>query len=217
MHVPGPEKHEHVLRQYEAEAADYDRRWSSYSRATLGAALRHVRCDGTETVLDLACGTGELARRMLERWPGLRIHGIDLSSNMLGEARRKLIQRPLASFTRAEVSVLPFRDESFDLAITTNSFHYFRQPLATSNEIHRVLRPGGRLLVVDWCHDYWTCKVCEIYLRLVDPAHFKMYGMRSCSSLLEEAHLRVTTRTRFKVGLLWGLMVIGSVKPASAS
>jgi trans-aconitate methyltransferase len=56
---------------YDRLATIYDRRWRSYEEATLHAALEGISCTGTEHLLDLACGTGELERLLLDRWPKL--------------------------------------------------------------------------------------------------------------------------------------------------
>jgi SAM-dependent methyltransferase len=90
--------------------------------------------------------------------------------------------------------------------VCANSFHYFRQPLAALREVARILRSGGSLVLVDWCDDYLTCKLCSAWLRLTDPACFRTYTLRSGEALLGQAGLKVIHRDRFRVGWLWGLM-----------
>ena len=65
---------------------------------------------------------------------------------------------------------------------------------------------GGWLVVTDWRDDYLACKVCDWVLRLVDPAHFRMYGMKQCQALLAEAGFHLDRAQRFKVDWLWGLL-----------
>jgi ubiquinone/menaquinone biosynthesis C-methylase UbiE len=107
---------------------------------------------------------------------------------------------------QAEASKLPLADASFDWVVCANSFHYFRQPVVALAEMRRVLRPGGTLVLVDWCDDYVTCKLCSLWLRWTDAAFYRTYTLRECQALLEQAGFGIVENRRFRVGWLWGLM-----------
>jgi len=191
--------------EYDHLAPVYDRRWRHYIDATLRAIVRQVRFQGQEHVLDIACGTGELERQLLPRWPDLRIVGVDVSLGMLRQAVAKVRAEQVA-WVQADVARLPFPDASFDTAVCANSFHYFPAPAQALHEIHRVLRPGGQFVLVDWCDDYLSCKLCSLWLRLTEPAFHETYTLRSCRSLLEGAGFEITHTDHFRVGLIWGMM-----------
>jgi ubiquinone/menaquinone biosynthesis C-methylase UbiE len=196
---------EAVRREYDRLADSYDRRWRTYVEATLHAVLEAVSFQGQERLLDIACGTGELERQLLARWPSLRIVGTDLSLGMLRQAAAKRECRN-ALWVHAEASQLPFPDNTFDGAICANSFHYFRSPAQALQEAHRVLRSHGSFVLVDWCDDYLSCKVCGLWLRLTDPAFCRTYTVRGCRSLLEAAGFEVLRSEHFRVRWIWGLM-----------
>lgn len=106
-----------------------------------------------EAVLDVGCGTGTLALVAKERVGATgRVTGIDPSAQLLARARRKATRRSLEiNFQPGVIEQLPFPDQSFDVVLSTLMMHHLpddlkRQGLA---EIARVLKPGGRLLVVD--------------------------------------------------------------------
>lgn len=80
---------EPARRSYDRLAPDYDRRWKFYVDATLRAVMETARFEGSERVLDLACGTGALEMRLLEQWPELRMVGVDVSLGMLRQAAGK--------------------------------------------------------------------------------------------------------------------------------
>src|SRR5262245_49713909 len=98
--------------------------------------------------LDIGCGTGFLAFELAAR--GQRVTGIDFAPAMLAEARRKAAERGVAiRFEEADAEHLPFSPGSFDLAISRHVLWTLPHPQAAIDEWIRVLRPGGRLVVVD--------------------------------------------------------------------
>lgn len=200
----GADDHAPVRRAYGRLAAIYDRRWRRYVDATVRETLARIELTPGSAVLDVACGTGVLLGALRsEREPG-RLVGVDLSIAMLEVARRRL--GPGVDLAEASAEGLPFGDRTFDLVVSTNAFHYFRRPLAALGEMRRVLRPGGRLVLADWCDDYLACRVCDLVLRALDPSHFRTYGTKRCRRMLEAAALRVARLERYKITWLWGLM-----------
>ncbi len=113
-----------------------------------------ARLQPGEAVLDVGCGTGTLALVAKERVGETgRVAGIDPSAPLLDGARRKAARRGLPiDFQLGVIEQIAFPDQSFDVVLNTFMMHHLphdlkRQGLA---EIARVLKPGGRLLVVDF-------------------------------------------------------------------
>jgi ubiquinone/menaquinone biosynthesis C-methylase UbiE len=107
-----------------------------------------------EAVLDIGCGTGTLAIAAMHH-VGLSgsVHGIDASREMIARARRKAAKAGVSTvFDVAAAEQLPFPDSRFDVVLSTLMLHHLprgtRQQCA--NEIRRVLKPGGRVLAVDF-------------------------------------------------------------------
>jgi ubiquinone/menaquinone biosynthesis C-methylase UbiE len=196
---------EQVHAEYDRLASFYDRRWRRYIDATLRIVDEVIRCEAPGWILDAPCGTGELEQRLAGRSAGLQLVGVDVSHGMLRQAAVKNADRS-ALWLRADVSTLPLADASFDLVVCANSFHYFRSATAALAELCRVLRPGGRLVLVDWCDDYRMCKLCSAWLRWSDPAFYRTYSTNECRSLLEQAGLAVVDQRQFRVGWVWGMM-----------
>ena len=108
-----------------------------------------------ERVLDIGSGPGFLAAEMAaEVGPGGRVHGIDPSESMLASARRR--DAPV-EYGTGDALALPFPDEHFDVAVCTQVYEYVEDIAAALAEARRVLRPGGRLLVLDtdWDSIVW--------------------------------------------------------------
>lgn len=94
-------------------------------------------------VLDLATGVGATAGVLLERYPGIRLTGVDLSPSQLAHARAN---HPGPFYVQADAARLPFRDASFDRVHCTWLLEHVRNPVAVLEEVRRVLRPGGYCL-----------------------------------------------------------------------
>ncbi len=156
-----------------------------------------------DRTLNIACGTGELERRLVRRYPQLRLTGTDLSLTMLRHAASKSLH---VDWLAAVSTQLPLAAGAFDQVLCVNAFHYFRQPEESLLEMRRALRPGGTLVLVDWCDDYWSCKLCSVWLRITDRAFHRAYSLSACQRLVEQTGFQVVSAQRRRIDWLWGLM-----------
>ena len=107
--------------------------------------IKEVLGDGVESVLDIACGTGDLG--FLFKKSGVeKVIGIDFSENMLKVAAHKVIEKERDSvlFSRADALELPFQDELFEAVVTGFSLRNVDGIEKMFGEVYRVLKPGGR-------------------------------------------------------------------------
>ena len=115
-----------------------------------------------EHVLDIGSGPGFLAVEMAaEVGPDGRVAGVEPSESMLDLARRR--DRPPGAapvdFQAGEATALPYPDGSFDAVTSTQVYEYVADMSTALAEAHRVLRPGGRVLILDtdWDSIVWRC------------------------------------------------------------
>ena len=102
--------------------------------------------------LDVGTGPGQIPIKVALRLPQLRIVGIDLSEAMLAKARNSAAAAGVEGqvrFEMADARRLPFPDRHFDLVMCNSLLHHAADPLATLNELARVTRPQGALLLRD--------------------------------------------------------------------
>jgi arsenite methyltransferase len=124
------------------------------ARAALGAAPG-------EHVLDVGCGPGFYVAELLEEvGAGGRVVGADASPAMLALASRRCADRASAGFLAADATSLPVADAGFDAALCVQVLEYVPDVAATLAGMHRVLRPGGRLVVwdIDWSTVSWQSR-----------------------------------------------------------
>jgi len=113
-----------------------DRRWR---RETVRAVVRPG-----DVVLDAACGTGDLAVGAARA--GAQVTGLDFSAAMLERARRKA---PALDWVQGDLLALPFEDASFDAATVGFGIRNVSDLARSIEELRRVLRPGGRLAILE--------------------------------------------------------------------
>lgn len=197
-----------VRAQYEQLADIYDLRWRKYINNTLTFLYNWEQIDSQSTVLDIACGTGEFERLLLDKNPTQRITGVDISEKMLDIAREKYRVYSNVEFHQTSANSLPFANHTFDIAVCANAFHYFEQPLVALSEIKRVLKPNGKLIILDWNKDFLICRICDWILQIFDPAHQQCYTQEELHQLLISANFKINRAVIVRFGVIWGLMAV---------
>ena len=126
-----------LTRLFDAVAPQWDT-FASAERLTAFEAALDAVPDPPERVVDLGTGTGEAALAIARRWPDADVLGLDVSPEMVAEARRKAGDR--VRFEVADARRLPVPDASFDLVAMNNMIPFF-------DELARVVAPGGQLVM----------------------------------------------------------------------
>jgi ubiquinone/menaquinone biosynthesis C-methylase UbiE len=110
------------------------------------AALDLLDLDRDDRVLDVGCGTGFATEGLLGRVEV--VHGLDQSSHQMEKAFEKFGTRGRVRFCRGDAERLPFADDAFDVVWSSGSIEYWPNPVDALEELRRVTRPGGQVLVV---------------------------------------------------------------------
>ncbi len=195
-----------VRRAYDRLADSYDRRWSTYVDASTDETLSRMPLAAEMRLLDVGCGTGVLLDKVVDTYPDIETTGVDMSPEMLKVARRRLPDG--VELLEADATDLPFDDDSFDLVVSTSAFHHIDRPQIALEEIHRVLDVSGTLVLTDWCTDFWTTRLLEWALRLLDPAHHRGYGADELTARVQRAGFQKLQLDRYKIQWQWGLMTL---------
>ncbi|RUL83382.1 class I SAM-dependent methyltransferase [Tautonia sociabilis] len=165
------------------QATEEFNRWSrSYDQSILQwllfgpsrrALIRRIRQrfgDRPITVLDVGCGTGQFGEQILRSLPNARVVGMDLVRAMLnGGSHRWARHREGLLPVQGDSEHLPFASGSFDVVTCANSFHHYPDQGRAVSEMNRVLKPGGRLMLIDGYRDApWGWFIYDVCVETVE-------------------------------------------------
>ena len=113
--------------------------------------LSHVEIGKDFAILDVGCGGGRTVGKLADAASEGRIYGIDYSAESVATSRREnaaRIAEGRVEIEQASVSRLPFSDDRFDLVTAVETQYYWPDPVGDMKEIRRILKPGGRAVVI---------------------------------------------------------------------
>lgn len=190
---------EHLRRLWNRYAPRYDRDIGFLERLQFAGGREWVCSQATGAVLEVAIGTG---RNLPFYPPEARLTGIDLSPAMLDLARGRAAELGREIEIReGDAEELPFPDASFDTVVCTLGLCGIPDDRAAISEMHRVLRPGGTLLLLD--HIVSHHRLIHLGQWLLEKLTLRMLGdymTRRPLPLVQEAGFAVQRRQRLKAG-----------------
>lgn len=216
METRHPDVKELVERHFGRAAARYAVSEVHRAAPDLDALVEAAEPTGREQALDVGCGPGHTALALAPRVAS--VLGIDLSEAMLEQARTLAAARGLANveFRRADVERLPFEDARFDVVASRQSAHHYADVRAALAELARVLRPDGRLLLLDTVapEDPAGDTLLNAVELLRDPSHVRDWRPSEWLALLRGAGLEAEQRAAWPLRLGFESWVARSETPA---
>lgn len=169
-------------------------------------------------LLDIGTGPGGIPLKIAQRLPAMRVVGIDCSPNMIQAARRAAAAQGLSDrvrFFAGDANRLCFQEACFDFVLSNSLLHHLENPVAAFNEMGRVVKPGGVVLLRDlrrpsrlafplhvrWYGRYYTGLMYKLYVDSVRAA----YTGEELAALLRKSALtdaRIFFHARTHLGFL---------------
>ena len=201
---------------YDIHSMFYDATFGRLVCRRIARAISHMNLQGHDRVLDLGIGTGV----SLNYYPTDRglITGVDLSSGMLREARKKIREqgRTNAQVFQADAMKLPFADDSFDHVFISHVISVVSDPCRLVQEAQRVARPGARIVIVN--HFQSTNRFIALIEKWLCPLCTKL-GWRSdlaLQDLVRQTGVEIDYRYKLESIDLWETVVMVNNKSALA-
>jgi ubiquinone/menaquinone biosynthesis C-methylase UbiE len=196
----GHSEHDRVIaRAFTEQAAGFDASAVANAQTLLDAIVGIAEPQAGERWLEAACGPGVIARAFAPHVAS--VHGVDLTPAMIDTARRRAAEAgaPNLTFDVADATATGLPAASFDGAVTRFSIHHLPVPARLFEELARIVRPGGRLVIADHLADEdadaraWSQEI----ERLRDPSHWasvtaeqmRVFGERAGLELSDERRL----------------------------
>jgi ubiquinone/menaquinone biosynthesis C-methylase UbiE len=194
---------------WDKHAPDYDKKITFGERNLLGGGREWICSRATGNVLEVAIGTG----RNLPFYPaGVRITGIEISPGMLAFARQRARDLGIqAELSEGDAEALPFQDNTFDTVVCALSLCTIPDHAKAIGEMARVLKPGGKLLLLDHIGSrWWPVWAIQRFIELF-TARSGDYQTRRPLPMLAPAGLQVVESEQLK----WGTIErVAAIKPA---
>jgi ubiquinone/menaquinone biosynthesis C-methylase UbiE len=202
-----------LRRYWDKHSRSYDRDMRFFDRIAFGPSRAWICAQATGDVLEVAIGTG----LNLPHYPAeVRLTGVEWSPAMLAHARRRADQLGrTVTLEEGDAQALPYQDASFDTVVCTLSLCAIPDDQRAVAEMIRVLRPGGRLLLLDHvAASAWPVRAVQRLLELVTVPtggeHFRRRPLRH----VQAAGLALERHDRFKLGIVERLTARKPATPA---
>ena len=199
MHGRRPQHAELVDQAFTHQAASFNASAVANASELLDRILDRAKPQPTERWLEAACGPGIISRRLAAAAGS--VHGIDATEAMIDTARREAEAERVAnvSFELGDATATSLPTASFDGAVTRFSVHHIPVPARLMEELARLVRPGGKILVLDHLADEdaesrsWALEI----ERLRDPSHWASLSASHLPQLGRDEGLSLTHDERF--------------------
>ena len=205
-----------IQQQFGAVAANYTTSLVHASGADLAGLIAAAALSGTERVIDIGCGAGHVTIGLAPQ--AGELVAIDLTDAMLDQTRAQVTAKGFTNVRveSADAAQLPYPDASFDIAVSRYAAHHFADPLSCLREIFRVLKPGGRWLLVDVVSP--VAPMADTFLNAVeilrDPSHVRDHSVTQWLEMCQVAGFVAKHETTWSVRLEFASWVTRMATPA---
>lgn len=170
---------------FDSQALTYDDdKNGKHAREQYSLILSEISTMKFTNVVDIGCGTGEIIKNLVSKYPNVKFTGVDLSEKMLEQAKDKLCKK--AVFILGDAERLPLESDSFDLVICNDSFHHYPNPQQAICEFNRILKKDGILLLSDYWKPWLLRQIMNVFIRFSKDGDVKVYSKEEITSFLSK-------------------------------
>lgn len=182
-----------VIREFTKQAESFNEYQKAFSKEEYNDfALSNMHLNGTENVLEVAAGTCAFGRMVAPHVA--HVTEFDVTEAMLDVGKKEAAKAGITnvSFILGTAENMPFGDSTFDIVMSRLAFHHFENPETVYKEMVRVLKPGGKLVVIDMkAREEEVRDTADDIERHRDPSHVRCLSESEFRKMAEEASLSV--------------------------
>ncbi len=138
-----------------------------------------------EKILDLGCGDGRFLEKLHKLESSIELYGVDISENMIAAGKERGI--PGCSLELGDAENLPYRDHTLDRIYCLNSFHHYPNPKRVAEEMWRVLKPGGLLVIGEVYVLPGLREIINLLLPYGWTGDYRIYSKKTLNNIFRES------------------------------
>lgn len=188
-----------IIEQFTQQAIPFTQVAGHSQQDALKLLLEVSGVTAQDSVLDVACGPGLVACEFAKH--AKQVTGIDLTPAMIEQAAQRQQAQGLANLTWqvGDVTKLPYADASFSMVITRFSFHHFVEPQSVLQEMWRVCKPEGTVMLVDVALPPEKVEAYNQMEKLRDPSHTRALTVQEFLSMAQHCGLQQLKTAGFEI------------------
>lgn len=203
---------EQTIPAYDRQAASYEAKWKNYLARTHEAFLRRITTTADDTILDVSGGTGLLAKMLVDGNYAFKYLAVnDPSEKMLAIARDRLSDKERISFSNYQAEEISVKPNQFDRIFCLNSFHYYTNQPEVLERLNIMLKPGGRLYILDWNRSGFFVMINKI-LTWVSSEHIDTRSLPEMNQMVNESGFRLNNQESWS-WRYWTFFFMEAYKP----
>jgi ubiquinone/menaquinone biosynthesis C-methylase UbiE len=198
---------EQVEKHYNNLAKVYEKRWRNYLVNTSKEIIKNLNLKSNLKILDVACGTGFLIKKLLETNSKIEITGIDISKEMIAIAKKRFENNKNVTLIKANAEKFEVKDK-FNIIIFNSAMHYIKDIEDLIVKLRQLLSSNGYLIIVDWSKDPLLFKLLNLYWKFRIKAFKGIYNQNKIKKILTKNSFNVIQSYTFNATKFWKLYLI---------
>jgi len=180
-------------KSFNKQAEIYDSTYyGSYARGAYEYLLNKMNELNFNNILDVGCGTGKMLSRIIQiKGDKINVYGLDISEEMLKKADSRLGKK--VTLIHGNSDNIPLDSDLFNIVICNYSFHHYPDPEKVIDEMRRVLKKEGKLLICDRFYYGPIRSIVNFAILFAKSGDVKMYSKKEMTKLLNKFHFKNVT------------------------